>query len=332
MPLAKTTLTAALLTAIPLLACAESKSIYGYDDRLDFYQAQASMRTLSDSVVSLWDSANVTPFPSGYNLATKNYGTTYGLCPYERFREQPIGAFCSGALVGEDLIMTAGHCVTTEAQCRAIKFVFGYRVPGSGKPATTAVWPAEVYGCAGIVKRYLDEKPADPANPGAVKLGPDYALIRLDRKVSGRKPLQVNRSGIAAGASIFVIGHPVGLPLKIAPNASVRNASLPGYFTADLDTFGGNSGSPVFNLYTNKIEGILVRGDEDFAKSPAGCITMAAYAQTGGRGEDVTKVSVLSAYIPRLPGEKSEPVYEAVDTSALRQPAGGAPERAVTFD
>ncbi|HAU89128.1 MAG TPA: serine protease, partial [Elusimicrobia bacterium] len=80
--------------------------------------------------------------------------------------------------------------------------------------------------------------------------------------------------------------------------AKVRDFSKSGYFVADLDTFGGNSGSPVFNTRTKKIEGILVRGDEDFLDSPAGCTTMATYEQTGGRGEDVTKISEVEKYIP----------------------------------
>ena len=108
---------------------------------------------------------------------------------------------------------------------------------------------------------------------------------------------------------MFVIGHPVGLPLKVAAGASVRDAGKIGYFVADLDTFGGNSGSPVFNTATKKIEGILVRGDTDFIKSPAGCTTMATYEQTSGRGEDVTKISVVTADIPRLAGEKAETEY-----------------------
>ena len=36
------------------------------------------------------------------------------------------------------------------------------------------------------------------------------------------------------------------------------------YFTANLDTYRGNSGSPVFNAITHKVEGVLVRGEQDF--------------------------------------------------------------------
>ncbi|PIU19124.1 MAG: serine protease [Elusimicrobia bacterium CG08_land_8_20_14_0_20_59_10] len=303
--LMKTTLSAAALVALPLLSFGQGKSIYGPDNRKDFYEIPAAQQTLSASVVSLWKSANVTADASGnYALTTSKFADAYGLCPAEKFREQPIGAFCSGSLVGEDIIMTAGHCIKTEADCKDTKLVFGFKIGKAGEAATTKLAKSEVYTCSKIIKRFLGGEPGS-TNPAGQSLGPDYALIKLDRKVTGHKPLPVNRNqNLAKGTKMFVIGHPVGLPVKAAGGASVRDAGKIGYFVADLDTFGGNSGSPVFNESTNKIEGILVRGDRDFLRSPAGCVTMATYEQTGGRGEDVTKISSLSADIPKLAGEK----------------------------
>ncbi len=313
----KTTLSAAILVALPILTFAEGRSIYGADNRLDFFESAADMQTLSDSVVSFWKSADIeTLNPGGVQLKTEKFGDAMSLCPAEKFREQPIGAFCSGSLVGEDLIMTAGHCVKTAEDCANIKLVFGFAVKQAGAEAVTAMPASEVYGCSKIVKRFLGGEPGS-VNPAGQKLGPDYALIQLDRKVTGHKPLDINRGNIAKGAKIFVIGHPVGLPLKVAGGASVRDAGKVGYFVADLDTFGGNSGSPVFNASTKKIEGILVRGDTDFINSPAGCTTMATYEQTGGRGEDVTKISALSAFIPALARKSANKDYVNVDSSEL---------------
>ncbi len=328
---------AAALLILPSLSFAEGKSIYGEDNRKDYFEMSANFQPLADSVVSLWKSASVTAEGSGFKLKTVNFGDRLNLCPGEKFREQPIGAFCSGSLVGEDLVMTAGHCIKTDAQCKDTKFVFGFAVTRAGGAAVTTVHSSDVYGCASIVKRFLGGEPGSD-NPAGQNLGPDYALVRLDRKVSGRKPLPVNRgANLKKGDEIFVIGHPVGLPVKLAGYARVREFSKVGYFTADLDTFGGNSGSPVFNTKTKKIEGILVRGDEDFIESPAGCTTMATYEQTGGRGEDVTKVGVLSSYIPKLPGEKSadlsgeELEVRDMDSGAIR-PDEAAPAGSVSFD
>ncbi|OGS08309.1 MAG: hypothetical protein A2270_10790 [Elusimicrobia bacterium RIFOXYA12_FULL_51_18] len=304
----------AIFQTLPNLAFAEGKSIYGADNRIELFNASPETYKIADSVVSLWSSASVTidPVAKTAVLSTVNFGERANLCPGEQFREQPIGAFCSGSLVGPDLIMTAGHCVTDAEKCKSTKIVFGFAIQKAGGVPTTKMAQSEVYACKKIITRFLGREQG-PLNPAGQTLGPDYALIQLDRKVVGHKPLPVNRTAsLKKGDKLMVIGHPVGLPLKIAAGASVRDASKVGYFVADLDTFGGNSGSPVFNTATKLIEGILVRGDEDFLDSPAGCTTMATYAQTGGRGEDVTKISALESFIPKLKASSKTDSFQDV--------------------
>ncbi|MDT8287705.1 MAG: serine protease, partial [Elusimicrobiales bacterium] len=225
-----------------------------------------------------------------------------------------------------------------EAACADTKLVFGYAVTARGKAADTAVPASDVYSCKKIIKRDLDKPPS-----GAIGLigaivgnvldttGPDYALIQLDRKVTGRKPLPINRGRkIKEGAGVFVIGHPVGLPLKVAGDARVRSSKfMRAHFTTDLDTFGGNSGSPVFNVKTKKIEGILVRGGTDFAKSPEGCTVSYSVGQNDGKGEAVTHVSVLKDYIPSFKSAAETPkTVELSPEDTEFEPL----ERAVSFD
>lgn len=275
------------------------KSIYGSDDRLDCYAAGAAMKQLSDSVVSLWEDKDITVTGGKAKLKVVPLGLAAGLCPGEKFADQPIGAFCSGTLVAEDVIMTAGHCVTDQSKCATAKFVFGYALKKEGE-YPQSVPAEEVYGCKSIIKQDLDTDPGFFASVFNGGPGPDFALIKLDRKVTGHKPLPIHKKAKPAkGDKLFVIGHPVGLPLKVAGSAKVRDASPKYFFKADLDTFGGNSGSAVFNAGTNLIEGILVRGDTDFVMSPAGCRVASVVPQDGGRGEAVTKISVVEKYLPK---------------------------------
>ena len=298
---------------LPALAGAQEKSIYGDDNRLDYYEASPAMRTLADSVVSLWPSKQVAFENGAYSLKTIGFGDALNLCPGEKFREQPIGAFCSGTLVGEDIVLTAGHCITDDASCADARFVFGYNVDQQGGQARTTVPQKDVYGCKKIIKRDLDKQGSGIIGTGLAiigallnRAGPDYAVIQLDRKVEGRRPLPVNRNDdLKAGDRIFVIGHPVGLPAKVAGDASVRTTDPKAFFLTDLDTFGGNSGSAVFNASTNKIEGILVRGGTDFVDSPAGCKVQYKVAQGEGRGEAVTKMSKVRKYIPEIGAYKA---------------------------
>ena len=313
----------ALTMISPLLsapACAADKSIYGEDNRIELYNASPETRRLADSVVSFWKSAQVRSAPGdkAVSLETEKFADAHDLCPGEKFSGQPMGAFCSGSLVGEDLIMTAGHCIVNQAECDDARLVFGFALKSRNAGAAVRIGQEDVYTCKKVVSRFLG---GEPGFLGPKPYGPDYALIQLDRKVAGHKPLAINRGGgLKNGDKLMVIGHPVGLPLKIAAGATVRDVYPHGYFVTDLDTFGGNSGSPVFNAATGLIEGILVRGDNDFTYSPeAGCTTMAASPQNGGRGEDVTKISVLESFIPELAGTDRAKEPSVRDINAARQ-------------
>ncbi len=299
------------LSALAVNASADNKVIYGSDDRLDYFEAPASRKALADSVVSLWNSYKVTRDASGYKLSTMKFAAANNLCAGERFREQQKGAFCSGALVGDDLVMTAGHCIRNPPAnsshgetCANTRLVFGFAIKSRGGSSPSTVPEADVYSCKEIVSHGLDSA------------GADFAIIRLDRKVSGRKPLPVHRgSDLKRGDKMFVIGHPSGLPLKVAEGASVREASGT-YYIADLDTYGGNSGSPVFDSRTSLIAGILVRGDTDFVTTAEGCRKSNVIGQNEGRGEDVTKVSQVSGSIPKsLPAGEQEAAVPSREVS-----------------
>ena len=272
--------------AVPASAQFQNKVIYGSDTRIDLYQtSDPRLRSLADSTVALFQAAGVSADGGVAKLTTQNYGQMMGLCKEEPFYEQGTGAFCSGSLVAPDVIMTAGHCVPSAEECANIKFVFGFAVKKKGV-LPDSVPATDVYGCKELIGR------------AQVNAGADWALVRLDRKVAGRKPLKLNLTGkIENKTEVLVIGHPSGLPTKIAGGAHVRDASKDAYFVANLDTYAGNSGSAVFNSTTGLVEGILVRGEQDFV--PKGdCQVSNVCPADGCRGEDVTKIASVADKIP----------------------------------
>ncbi|MEE8424304.1 MAG: serine protease [Elusimicrobiota bacterium] len=264
--------------------------IYGDDDRLDIYEvASPKLKEMARSTVGLFKASAVTVEDGKANLRTSSYGSSYNLCQDEPFRDQRSGAFCSGSLVGPDLIMTAGHCITSEYSCKGTKFVFGFSIDSKGGSTPSSVPASEVYGCAELIVREQ------------VGRGADYALLRLDRTVANHAPLKISREGVPPkGTPLIVIGHPSGLPTKVAGGASVRDPDRTGYFVANLDTYGGNSGSAVFNAYSGEVVGILVRGETDFVwDSRNSCRRSNECSDDGCRGEDVTNVGELASLIPK---------------------------------
>ncbi len=308
-------LAAALRLAVPAYAQVDGQVIYGADDRIDLYQTQNSkLRSMADSTVALVQSSDVKAEGAVARLNTSPYGTGNGLCKDEPFYEQVTAAFCSGSLVAPDIIMTAGHCITSESSCAGTKFVFGFAVTEKGK-MPTSVASKDVYGCSKLIGR-------EQVNDGA-----DWALIKLDRAVTGHVPLKMNLTGtITNKTPIVVIGHPAGLPTKIAGGSEVRDASKNGYFTANLDTYGGNSGSAVFNAKTGLIEGILVRGENDYVNR-GGCRVSNVCTADGCRGEDVTKISAVS---DKLPGARHRDRVAEMGPSfaSLMQAIGAAADTA----
>lgn len=294
--------------AAPVSYRTGNKIIFGEDDRVEYFQAPEGFREAADSVVSLWKS----PFvhregDSGpYTLALDTYGRQYNLCPGVRFAEQPVGAVCSGALVGEDLVLTAGHCIKDENGCKNTKFVFGFGVKGEGEAAPGRVPESDVYGCAEIIKRdWTNYTVSQNGGPQHTTYGDDFALVRLDRKVTGRKPLAVARDGgIKKGDAVMTMGHPSGLPLKISTYGKVVRpvGEHDRFFLTNLDSFGGNSGGPVFNAATGLIEGVLVRGDADsFLQDFEGCNIFHVKPQNAGVGVSANKLDKVLEFIPELP-------------------------------
>jgi hypothetical protein len=86
--------------------------------------------------------------------------------------------------------------------------------------------------------------------------GYDYALIRLDRKVSDREPAPLNWSDpLTANTPAYVIGHPTGIPQELATGTVL--ATNADFVIHDADVFGGNSGGGLFDA-TGRLIGIHV--------------------------------------------------------------------------
>jgi V8-like Glu-specific endopeptidase len=197
-------------------------------------------------------------------LKVKNYGNTFNLCEYEPFRQQPIAScrLCTGFLVKEDVIATAGHCAD-EKNVTELRIVFGFKMLGLSTPVT---WiPNEnIYNGVKIIHRVYDPKGS----------GADWELIKLDRKVVGQSVVKLSDQAFYRDQPVYILGHPCWLPLKYTSGAQVRGITED-CFSADLNVYCGNSGSPVFDCNTHEVIGIVVRGDsQDFRWTGKGWLSV----------------------------------------------------------
>lgn len=258
--------------------------IYGDDNRRDYFEvADTAWRARADATVALIRTASLDPLGALTGIKTVSYGQAMGLCASEPFFEQETAAFCSGFLVAPDTIVTAGHCIRSQAACESTKFVFGFKLAGvAAQPRSVAT--DMVFSCKTLVHTVANSA------------GEDFAVVKLDRAVAHVTPLAFRSEGApVVGDPLVVAGHPAGLPLKIADGAEVRSVN-PEHMVTNLDTYGGNSGSAVFNGRSGEIEGVLVRGEMDYVYKN-GCRVSNACPSGGCRGEDVTLFERVRPYL-----------------------------------
>lgn len=264
--------------------------IYGKDDRHDLYaEPNPSIRLLTESTVLLARNSDLTWEANGdARLSSRTLSSARVVCRDEPFREQPTAGYCSGFLVAPDTVVTAGHCLASETDCDETAVIFGFALANEGTDIVRRP-RQEVYRCSRLIHHRLT---AD---------GPDFSVIRLDRPVMNHPPLKLRLSGSPApGDELFVIGHPMGLPAKISGGAFIRSVTKNSHLTANLDTYAGNSGSPVFRADTFEVEGILARGGVDFVfKTDERCYASARCTDTGCSGEDVTLISEVTKVLFR---------------------------------
>jgi hypothetical protein len=278
---------AAVLDAVPNEA---DDVIYGTDNRQDVYahpdatlRARAMESTVALMTLGVVNASN----PNNVTFLSSTLKSVYGLCATERFLNDPTPAFCSGTLIDDDLVMTAGHCVTNQTDCNNTDIVFRYYATAARTLRT--VTTSDIFRCRNIVVRQQGTISGQLL---------DYAVIRLDRAATPRfapAPLRIHtRATLGDGRRLAIVGSPYGVPFKIDAGGWVRDGRAPvsDYFVDNLDTFPGNSGSGVYELGSYTVAGVHVRGDStNFVWDAANaCRTLRVCSDNGCTGQDATYV------------------------------------------
>ncbi len=265
-------------------------AIYGKDDRLEIFQSLKVIRTQAKSIAAMIpiEAFKKTRGGHDYKIVAPLYkdlefmdsddwdvledvigvelnANKIKMCKGVKFYAQPMASSCTTFLVASDLLMTAGHCVISEKVCEEFAFVFDYTAEHNYQ-SEIFVDPKNIYTCSKVQYSGYVEPTMDDLISGNERVSRDFAIIKLSKKVKNRRPLKaISKWTQREKHPVYTIGTPMGLPLKysglghIIPTSIEKNS-----FVTNLDTFSGNSGSPIFSGKSGKIIGILVSGAEDF--------------------------------------------------------------------
>ncbi|MES2528532.1 MAG: serine protease [Bdellovibrionota bacterium] len=267
-----------LLLSLPAMAV-----IHGIDDRHETNDPGISALLSELALSSPMIVEKIRLVPKGDHFeAQGTLLSKIGFCPDARYAEQKSVARCSSSLVGEDLILTAGHCVDEDLK----KWCSEYSVVFDFKTGNTKEIPKEnVYHCKEVIYRVFDEP-----------FGEDLSLIRLSRKVTNRTPIKISNS-LNVGEKLSMIGYPLGIPQKIVDDGEVTMTGPLKYsFRHTVDSFSCNSGGPLFNTRGEQV-GVLVRGTGQDFSNPE---NRKCYDWTLGKNSDYTEAnSLLHLKLPR---------------------------------
>jgi V8-like Glu-specific endopeptidase len=280
---------------------ATEKVIYGQDNRQDVFEVTNSLHLkLAKSTASLISKRSLSSQHGAFyaNRVQTLAQSRTNVCASENYADQPVLSHCSGFLVSPDTMISAGHCYDSATACKESVWVFDYKMNNASSINLDMIQKKNVYECERVIKSKFRD-------------GEDYSIIKLKRKVVGRTPLKFRKSGkVSPRTKLLVIGSPSGLPLKVADGGTVLDNSGKFQFLTSLDTFKGNSGSPVFNSKTGLVEGILVSGKIDYVPARAydmnSCNVLntcdqdgknCASARTIANGEGVTRIETIAKYI-----------------------------------
>jgi hypothetical protein len=221
----------------------------GVPDTTTPVETDEAIVTLAQSVAAIVRKSSLEEKAGAYILHSKPLRQTDegALCSLHDFHDKPAAAVEGTAfLIDPKTMITAAHVLGDTSDFLAdYVFVFGYMMV-NGLPDTVFTFE-DWYEGSHIVG--IDRDPYR-----------DWCAIALSREVSGRVPLTLAQTVAAPSDSVFVIGHPFGMPaMMTGPGAPEDTGSCFHFRAKSLNGYRYNSGSPAFNLATHRVEGAMLR-------------------------------------------------------------------------
>jgi V8-like Glu-specific endopeptidase len=241
-------------------AHARNKSVYNEDSRRLVMPESSSLESILSRSVAVQIDLNKVVKKSSENVLFSYLDLSEGLnfCPEERFVDLPMLGDCSGFLIDKDTLMTAGHCMSNLGDCQNKVWAFDYNHQTSlyGNRNELSLSQDNIYKCREVVSYENYKRDGQSI---------DYAIIKLDRTVIGPEPLKVKRIKYPKiSENLIMIGHPLGLPKMIVDNFSILGSLDRANSMINADSFSGNSGSPIIDLNSKMVVGMLIGGEVDF--------------------------------------------------------------------
>lgn len=241
-------------------------------EKKERYSDWEEIKNNASAIGCLMTTDEITETPQDYRLTSKVQTLSEWI--FEEFHA-PLAnhklltewspGFASAILIGENKIFTTGHSLCkyetsilkSKEQLKKMRVVFRFhKTDEKDKNLDEIIIDKNnVYAIGEIIAHsfnYLNTSV------------PDWALVKLDRKVVGIKPIQFDFSA-PVGREVYVIACQAGTAVKFAGlGSSTIKKITPNFIESDTYALPGSSGGAFIDRITNKAIAILVRGTKDF--------------------------------------------------------------------
>ncbi|MDB4936731.1 MAG: hypothetical protein JWP87_3703 [Labilithrix sp.] len=235
------------------------------------------------------------------------------------------GAFCTGALIAPNLVLTARHCVQQVDDA------------GECAPYTTRIAPSTItvaLGAAPTAETIAARGKATFVDSGSDMCGHDVALLQLDRAIEGAKLAPVRLDKVKAGERTTAVGYgdngfgtptngryqrtslkidavgPISHTYTTKSNEEIRFTVHAGELATGESTCFGDSGGPLFDADGNVI-GLTSRGlDEKCVDRPS------IFSDTASHAKLITGAAKTAGAELTIAEGSGEPGDETSDPAA----------------
>lgn len=242
----------------------------------DISRFRSDLPSILDSVVAIihtdkWESVqqsvgSVKTLAQAQVIKYSSIQNLKGFCG--KYSDEPSIVKGTAFLIGPDLLLTAGHNFIssngnwmTADEVSKLRFIFDYRY----RKGESVIQPNRMTALKGALV------PGEFENFENF----DWALIRLEKPIPNRRHFVLSNT-LSKTSRLYTAGFPSGIPMKFTPGGRFIS-STSSIFKTSLDTFSGNSGSPIVNIASGEVEGILLRGENDYILNSDRCLVEQKY-------------------------------------------------------
>lgn len=242
----------ALAIALQLNLVANA-SIFNDDDRQNAYEIDAEYLKTSEASIALIPKYKLIKVGDYYQVKTKSLIEQFNFCADAKFAQEPQTANCSASLITNQHILTAAHCIDKQWEGYRMQdfyAVFNFKKTDKNQQHYL-IKASDVFTLEQEIHYDFDTTMS--------KTALDLAIYKLSA-VTNYRPAKLNFKKIRKSDKVFVLGYPLGVPLKLSNDSEIISVGEnKNSFRHQLDTFSVNSGSPIFNE-DHEIIGVHVRG------------------------------------------------------------------------